>query len=157
MPDSPKRESNSGARSHTAQWVIAVLLAFIAGTLWSRIPGQSVPTALAQNAPLMGARGVYAFTGQLDHNRFGLFMLDIEQGTIWCYEIDNQNGVRKLRLIAARSWVYDRYLRDFNSAPPDFRQVEQLVAEQRSVPAPSGGGNDDQRGARESEGQRPSP
>jgi hypothetical protein len=108
--------------------------------LWTRAPRQVGSTALAQQPPLVGARGVYAFTGQLDHNRFGLFMLDIEQGTVWCYEIDSVGGVRKLRLIAARSWVYDRYLRDFNCAPPDFREVQELVAQQRATSATTAGG-----------------
>jgi hypothetical protein len=94
----------------------------------------------------VGARGIYAFTGQLDHNRYGLFMLDIEQGTIWCYEIDNVGGVRKLRLTAARSWIYDRYLRDFNCAAPDFRAVQQLVAQQRATPPPAIGGRVDDAG-----------
>jgi len=121
----------NGVPAQTAQWIIAVLLAFIAGMLWSR---NSSPTAQAQHSTLVGARGVYAFTGQLDRNRYGLFMLDIEQGTIWCYEIDNAGGVRKLRLTAARSWLYDRYLRDFNCADPDFREVQELVAQQRATP-----------------------
>lgn len=129
--------TTTASGSRAVQWVIAVVLAFIAGMLWTRPLGQAAPTALAQSVPLVGARGVYAFTGQLDHNRYGLFMLDIEQGTIWCYEIDNVGGVRKLRLTAARSWVYDRYLRDFNCAAPDFRAVQQLVAQQRATPRPA--------------------
>jgi hypothetical protein len=127
----------TGLGSHTVLWVIAVLLGFMAGMLWTHPVGQLAPTALAQSPPLVGARGIYAFTGQLDHNRYGLFMLDIEQGTIWCYEIDNVGGVRKLRLTAARSWIYDRYLRDFNCADPDFRTVQQLVAQQRAMPRPA--------------------
>ncbi len=131
MREVPEKKTPS---SHAALWMIAVLLAFIAGVLWMRPSGNVVPAAFAQSSPLVGARGVYAFTGQLDHNRYGLFMLDIEQGTIWCYEIDNMDGVRKLRLAAARSWIYDRYLRDFNCAAPDFRAVQQLVAQQRATP-----------------------
>jgi hypothetical protein len=125
------------AKSRTVLWVIATLLAFIAGTLWTRPLGSAGSVAFAQNPPLVGARGVYAFTGQLDRNRFGLFMLDIEQGTVWCYEIDNAGQTRKLRLIAARTWVYDRYLRDFNCLSPDYREVQQLVALQRESSAPS--------------------
>jgi hypothetical protein len=121
----------AASANQTVYWVIAVLLAVIATALWLRAPGL-LPTALAQNPPLAGARGVYAFTGPLDHSRYGLFMLDVDQGTIWCYELDNTGGTRKLRLIAARTWVYDRYLQDFNCAPPDFRMVQQLVAEQRA-------------------------
>lgn len=112
-----------------AQWLTVVLLAVIATLLWSR--GAELPAALAQGQPTAGARGIFAFTGQLDHNRFGLFMLDVDQGTIWCYEIDSGGATRKLRLIAARTWIYDRYLQDFNCAAPDFRAVQELVAQQR--------------------------
>jgi len=140
MPETPRLTALAGRKIYTAQWLIAVLLAFVAGLLWTRAPGGAGPTAFAQQPPLVGARGVYAFTGQLDHNRFGLFMLDIEQGTIWCYEIDNVNGVRKLRLIAARSWIYDRYLRDFNCAGLSYKQVQELVAQERSTPPSAGSG-----------------
>ena len=128
-------EITNGNRAAVAPWIIAILLAFIAGLLWTRANGSS-QTAFAQSAPLVGARGIYAFTGQLDHNRYGLFMLDIEQGTIWCYEIDSSEGVRKLRLTAARSWLYDRYLRDFNCVAPDFRAVQKLVEQQRGAGQP---------------------
>ncbi|MGD8451300.1 MAG: hypothetical protein PVJ57_05725 [Phycisphaerae bacterium] len=120
------------AANQTVYWIIAILLAVIATALWMRGPDRLLPTALAQGQPLAGARGVFAFTGQLDHNRFGLFMLDVDSGTIWCYELASADGMRKLRLVAARTWIYDRYLQDFNCAPPDFRMVQQLVAEQRA-------------------------
>jgi len=116
-------------------WLIAVLLAFIAGVLWRGSAGGTGGAALAQSPSLAGARGVYAFTGQIDQDQFGLFMLDIEQGTIWCYEIDKVNGTRKLKLIAARTWIYDRYLRDFNSAEPDYRMIRDLIERQREQPA----------------------
>jgi len=124
----------AGARNGSV-WVVAVLLAFIAGTLWARRQPAVLPHALAQSGPMAGARGVYAFTGQLDASHSGLFMLDIEQGTIWCYAIEPAGGTQKLRLIAARSWIYDRYLRDFNCAEPTYRMVQELVAKQRLAPA----------------------
>lgn len=122
-------------RSQTVWWVLAVLLAFVAGSVWSsRGGGVGFPqnAAFAQNTSLAGGRGIYAFTGQIDGSRYGLFMLDIEQGTIWCYEIENAGGTKKLRLIAARTWLYDRYLKDFNCAQPDFRTVQELIAQQRT-------------------------
>lgn len=125
------------AAAGAAQWLIVVLLTIIATVLILR-PENGSSIALAQNQPLAGARGLFAFTGQLDQNSYGLFMLDVDQGTVWCYEIDSVGGTRKLRLIAARTWVYDRYLQDFNCAPPDFRAVQQLVAEQRAAGAPRG-------------------
>lgn len=123
----------SNYRSPTAHWVIAVLLAFIAGMLFAR--GGDSRTALAQNNAAAGSRGVYAFTGQLDQNQYGLFMLDIEQGTIWVYEMDQVNGTHKLRLTAARSWVFDRYLKDFNGAEPTPDMIRDLLSKQRIPPA----------------------
>jgi len=113
-------------------WVIAGLLAIIAAGLWYRpLDGKLAPAAFAQSQGLAGARGTYAFPGSLGQNRDGLFMLDVDQGTIWCYEFESVDGRRKLRLVAARTWIYDRYLQDFNCAPPDFRTVRELVEKQR--------------------------
>ena len=118
--------------SQTVHWIIAILLAVIATALWMRPDGRLIPVASAQNQPLAGARGVFAFSGSLGHGRDGLFMLDVDQGTLWCYEVNEVGGTPKLKLIAARSWVYDRYLQDFNCEKPDFRMVQDLVAQQRA-------------------------
>ncbi|HMQ14469.1 MAG TPA: hypothetical protein PKC49_00710 [Phycisphaerae bacterium] len=112
-----------------ALWAIALLLAFIAGLLVAR--PAALPAALAQNQPTAGARGIYAFTGQIDAGRFGLFMLDIDQGTLWCYELETIDGVRKLRLVAGRTWIYDRYLQDFNVSGLSYHQVQELIARER--------------------------
>ena len=143
MPEIPEPNMVASPKTHTAHWITAVLLAFIAGVLWSQAPHGGVPQAFAQNSALMGARGVYAFTGQLDQNSFGLFMLDIEQGTVWCYELDRSQGHRQLRLIAARSWVYDRYLHEFNCAEPTYEAVQELVELQRKRLASGGSADPD--------------
>jgi hypothetical protein len=138
MADSPSNPPARAASSQTVYWIIALLLAVIATALWTR-PGESwLPPALAQNQALAGARGVYAFAGPLDRDQYGLFMLDVDQGTIWCYALDSTAGANRLRLVAARTWMYDRYLQDFNCAPPDFRMVQKLVSQQR-VPAAADG------------------
>jgi hypothetical protein len=116
-------------------WIIALLLAVIATGLWLRPAGLTLPNAaFGQQPPLAGARGVFAFTGPIERDQYGLFMLDVDQGTIWCYAFENVAGTSKLRLVAARTWVYDRYLQDFNCAAPDFRTVQKLVAQQRAQP-----------------------
>ena len=130
--DGPERSRESVAvPRQTVHWMISILLAVIATALWVRPDNGLSRRALAQNQPLAGARGIFAFTGPLDRDQYGLFMLDVDQGTIWCYAFDNVNGVRKLRLIAGRTWIYDRYLQDFNCAAPDFRTVQRLVTQQR--------------------------
>lgn len=124
------RASSRGAS--VAQWAIAFMLGVIATLLFLRPVGPSLPTALAQGQTPAGARGVYAFTGQLDANRYGLFMLDVDQGTVWCYELGESGNTLKMKLVAARTWVYDRFLQDFNNEKPDFRMVQELVAQQRA-------------------------
>lgn len=120
------------ARQPVVLWVIAVLLALCAGALLGRSGASDPSLAYAQAPTIAGARGVYAFAGQIGPSQYGLYMMDIEQGTVWLYEIQNANGTRKLSLSAARTWIYDRYLRDFNCAAPDFRTVQQLVARERA-------------------------
>jgi hypothetical protein len=124
--------TTGAAPGQTVYWIIAVLLAVIATALWLRPDQPLLPAALGQNQPLAGARGVFAFTGPIDRDQYGLFMLDVDQGTIWCYAFDMVGGTRKLRLVAARTWMYDRYLQDFNCAEPDFRMVQELVNQQRA-------------------------
>jgi len=102
------------AERQTALWIIAVLLAVIATSLCLR--GGSlldVQRAFGQEGAAVGGRGVYAFTGQIAENRHGLFMMDVDAGTIWCYEY--VPATRKLVLVAARTFRYDRYLEDFNN------------------------------------------
>lgn len=120
-------------RSNPVLWVIAVILAVIALELAFRNHTASLmPTALGQLDPRVGARGVYAFTGQLDKNTFGLFMLDIDTGTIWCYEFSGQGPKdRKMRLSASRLWIYDRYLENFNQDDPTPNDVAALIEDQR--------------------------
>lgn len=131
--DTPSGARRLSSWPGTPLWIIAVMLAFIAGTLWTGAGNSSAGLALAQVGQLAGARGVYAFAGQIDRTRHGLYMLDIEQGTIWCYALESENAVTKFRLIAGRSWIYDRYLRDFNCASPSVGEIQRLVALQREM------------------------
>jgi hypothetical protein len=115
----------------TVLWVLAVLLAFLGGTLWQRGDSALLAPALAQAPAMAGARGVYAFAGQIDAGVFGLFMLDVDQGTIWCYQVQNEGGTRKLKLVAGRSWIYDRYLKNFNVTGHSWSDVQELVDHER--------------------------
>ncbi|MBX7106647.1 MAG: hypothetical protein K1X57_21410, partial [Gemmataceae bacterium] len=123
-PDSRQRQT-------TVLWIIALLLAVIATALLTR--GNN-PFALPQahgDAPMAGARGIFAFTGQIDRNRFGLFMMDVDSSNVWCYEY--LPGTRKLKLVAARSFLYDRYLDDYETEEPSPRQVKGMLEKQRQA------------------------
>ena len=61
-------------------------------------------------------------------------MLDVDTGTVWCYEIARgHHGEFNLKLVAGRSWLYDRYLEEFNVADPTPTKVRELVEQQRAA------------------------
>ena len=103
--------------------MIAACLALRPGGL----PIDSV--ALGQPVSSGGARGIFAFSGQLSKGSHGIFMVDVDAMTLWVYEYLPQKGC--LRLAAARTWRYDRYLENHNlcDLPPEV--VEAMVERQR--------------------------
>ena len=115
---------------HPVFWVIAVALVVIATALVVRPQGVAMDaTAFGQLPTAAGARGVFAFSGQLSKGTYGVYMVDTDAMTIWVYEYLAQKGC--LRLAGARTWRYDRYLENHNvcDLPPDV--VEKMVEEQR--------------------------
>ena len=139
MKDPDRTPRPVTAANPTVLWIIAVLLAVIATALWMRPGDRLLPAALAQNQPLAGARGVFAFTGPLERDQYGLFMLDVDTGTVWCYEIQGSGakGETRLKLIAARSWIFDRYLEEFNTGEPIPSEVRDMVQQQRAGRSPT--------------------
>lgn len=143
----------STARPQTALWALTIVLAVLATAMVMRWDeSRLLRSALAQSAgsglPVGGGRGIYAFTGQLNSKSYGLFMMDVDSGTIWCYEMQRgASGEPQMKLVAARSWVYDRYLEEFNAADPIPSAVKTLVQQQQRGAAagpatlPAGGGS----------------
>jgi hypothetical protein len=128
--------STAPARSQPVHWIIAVSLAIIAICLVLRLDsGPWLPEAYAQRQKV-GAAGVFAFTGQLGPRTYGLFMVDVDAGNVWCYEYSRERG--KLRLVAARSFLYDRQLEEFNVEAPTPGDVAELVERLQSRRANSG-------------------
>lgn len=132
QPANPAAAIPAWQRS-SALWIIAILLAIIATALIVRpLEPLSIQRAFGGEPPVAGARGVYAFTGQLADNRHGLFMMDVDNGTVWCYEY--VPATRKLVLVAARTYRYDRYLEDFNNdaqTSPDV--IQQRLRDQSRI------------------------
>ncbi len=110
-------------------WLIAISLAVIASCLLMRLDGAPSP-AFAQPAAQAGARGIFAFPGQLTKDHYGLFMVDVDTMNIWCYEY--LVGTSKLRLVAGRSWMYDRYLENFGTDPPP-EDIQQMIETAREA------------------------
>ncbi len=115
----------------TATWIIAIALSVIATAVVIRPDLPMLGAAFAQNH-LTGSGGVHAFTGQLDKDHYGLFMMDTENGTVWVYEYTPLK--RRLKLVCARNFTYDRYLLDFNNDDQTSpAQIEEMVKRQREA------------------------
>lgn len=118
-------------RSFTlAAWLIVALLAVIALLLAFPRDTSLLSRAVAQQVPMLGARGVYAFPMQLTQKTYGICMLDVDASTVWFYEYVPTTS--KLRLAGARSWIFDRYLEEYNVEGLEPNQVGELVSRQRS-------------------------
>lgn len=114
--------------SAAVHWVIAGLLAVLVTVLILRDGGGTSP-AWAQTG-MLGARGLFAFTGQIGPEKYGLWMLDVDAGTVWCYEYSPIT--RRMKLLAGRTFRYDRYLENFNQddgSTPNI--IEELLNQQR--------------------------
>ena len=109
-------------------WVIAFLMGVMATVLVFRLDEPNA--AYAQNVRA-GAAGIFAFGGQMTPGTYGVWMVNVDTGTIWAYELGAGNP-KRLRLVAARSFMYDRYLEEFNTESPKPHEVEVLVKEQQS-------------------------
>ena len=76
-----------------------------------------------------GARGVFAFSGQLTKSTFGVYLVDVDTMTIWTYEYLPRKSC--LRLASARTWRYDRYLENHNICDLPPEAVEEMIERQR--------------------------
>ncbi len=115
---------------HPVQWVIATALVIIAVKMVLAPAGPDLSSmALAQPSGMVGARGVFAFSGQLSKGSYGLYMVDADTMTIWVYEYLPHKGC--MRLAASRTWRYDRYLENYNSCDLPPAMVEQMIDQQR--------------------------
>jgi hypothetical protein len=129
MPAAADSTSPRRSSPHPIYWAIAGALVAVAAMSILRPTTGPDWSQLALGQTSAGARGVFAFTGQLSKTNYGVFVVDVDAMTIWAYEYLPQKSC--LRLAAARTWRYDRYLENFNSCdlPPDV--VETMVEQQR--------------------------
>ncbi len=124
--------SSPRTNPHPVFWVIAAALVAIAMEQFFRPSGPLASNvALGQPTTSGGSRGVFAFSGQLTKGSYGIFMVDVDAMTIWAYEYAAPKGC--LRLAAARTWRYDRYLENHNACDLAPDDVEQMIEDQRKV------------------------
>jgi hypothetical protein len=110
----------------------AVLLFAILLTLLARNGSSPFPESIAFAAapapapqPIAGGPGgIYLMPGQLQKERWGCWVLDVNRETLVAYEYFP--GTSQLKLAAARTIRFDRALEHYNTAPPP-EEIEQLL------------------------------
>jgi len=65
---------------------------------------------------------------QLGRDSYGVVMVDTAAERMWVYEVSSRaTAYQRLRLLAARSWQYDKLLDDYNTAEPRPSQVKEML------------------------------
>jgi len=112
------------------RWVLIAILT-IASVLLLLVFGFfsfSPEYADAQTPGIAGNHDIHTVPVRLGRESYGIAMVDTTAQTIWLYRINNRGSSHKrLELIAARSWKYDKLLQEFNSADPSPEQVKILL------------------------------
>jgi len=113
-------------------------LAFLLGAVaaWMLIQaGRSGAPAQAQVTASGGGGNVFAIAGQLSRDVYGLYLVDLEHATICVYEyLPAGTGSSRLRLMAARTFAFDRQLDEYNTEPLP-REIKTLVEQHRRLQA----------------------
>ena len=110
-----------------AKWLVVILLAVIAACLLVQV-GVCTSAARAQDSGA-GGGSAFAIAGQLSRDSYGLYLIDYEDATICVYQYLPGAG---LRLMAARTYRFDRRLDEYKTEPPP-NEIREMVAEQRRL------------------------
>jgi hypothetical protein len=133
QPTQPAQRPPYGSPAESpgsARWLIVILLTVIATCLLIEV-GLTTSSARAEPADTGGTPTTFAVAGKVTPETYGLYLVNLKQGTICVYQY--LPASHKLRLMAARTFVFDRELEDFNNEKPTPREVKKLIEEQRSL------------------------
>lgn len=102
--------------------ILGVLCLFFVG-------GKPGLPASAQVELQTGADGrILVVPVQIERDSYGIAMVDTIGQTLWIYEINSHGpAYKRLRLLAARSWRYDRLLQELNTDQPKPEEVRMLL------------------------------
>lgn len=120
-------EARKRPRMLIAWWAATVLLAGGVGILASQLFRDTPAVAQTGSG---GSSGVFVIAGQVTRDTYGLYLVDPQNSTICLYQyLANE---RRLRLVAARTYLFDRQLDSYNT-DPEPAEIEKLVQEARRL------------------------
>ncbi|MDD4890009.1 MAG: hypothetical protein PHU85_08770 [Phycisphaerae bacterium] len=107
----------SGGPAQVALWLVVVLLAVNAAILLLQPNGGPAyaQTSIGAAAGRVDNGGVFVVPAQISKDLYGAYLVDSRSGSVVVYTFNPNSN--KLKLAAARTFVYDRYLEDYNTDP----------------------------------------
>ncbi|MBS3734913.1 MAG: hypothetical protein KGY99_08295 [Phycisphaerae bacterium] len=120
-------------QSAVAKWLVVALLAVVATCLLIEVsvrPSAGAPVVVDDDQRRSATRGTFAVAGRITQDTYGLYLVDPAAGSICLYQW--QARERTLRLLAARTYVYDRQLDAYNTKL-EPAEVRKLVAQQQRL------------------------
>jgi hypothetical protein len=103
-----------------------ILIGLLAAGLLFYIPGR--PGTVRAGSDQNSQSSIQVIPIQISRENQGIVMVDTRSRTIWIYELfDRQTGFKQIRLMAARTWEYDRLLTEWNSAEPTPQQIRNAL------------------------------
>jgi hypothetical protein len=142
---------NPSAAPRRGRWLVVALLAAVAVSLSAELlRGQSNRPDTSRDDPLKSGkvfaiggeegRGVYlvdarkgqvfAVGGQIASNKYGIYLVDVQAGTMALYEWEPRK--RKLRWLASRNFTHDLRIDDYNTELKP-KQVKELAEQSRRL------------------------
>jgi hypothetical protein len=125
----------------TALYVNAALLLAILAAMLARSDSPTLsltPTAFAQaQQPIAGGAGLFIVPGQFSSSIWGLYLMDVDQQTICAYSVTGNPP--QLKLLCARSFRYDRQLKNYNVGGLSPDEVKDLVEKEKNTNRVTGG------------------
>ena len=133
--DDMRHQQNKWYDRFGIKWIIVLLLFFIAVGLIQQLLFSSVSAAATAESPgettadTSHGKGVVAVAGQISRDMYGLYLIDLKNGTICVY---GMTGSGQLKLLAARTFIYDCQLDSYNTTPLP-KEIAKLVARARRL------------------------
>jgi hypothetical protein len=104
--------------------ILAVAMIYV-WALGSRLKTPAIAETILQEGP---GGEVLVVPIQIDRDNYGIAMVDTNRQSLWIYELNRRAAAHnRLRLLAARSWKYDKLLEDYNTAEPKPNQIKALL------------------------------
>jgi hypothetical protein len=112
----------------TKQWALPVFIGLALATVFFAGTTFNLPASVQAQYQQPQENNIMVVPIQFERDSYGIAMVDTAGQTIWIYQLSERGPVyNRLKLLAARSWKYDKLLEQYNTAEPKPEQVRALL------------------------------